>query len=157
MTTHSLDGIVQIGAYTSGTVATNLTELKALIPDPDSTSSSGAQAGGGNLDEMSPGAAAQLRVELAALIANGGGGGVSRYGSHVVTAGEVTATHADIVTGLADLTLSHGAVAIYRAGTNVTAVAGAGITEVSAGTLRIADSGTYVLTAGDVVNWFASA
>lgn len=41
--------------------------LIALIPNPDTTSSSGAQAGGGNLDEMSAQAAAQLRVELAAL------------------------------------------------------------------------------------------
>lgn len=41
--------------------------LIALIPNPDTTSTSGAQAGGGNLDEMSPMAAAQLRVELAAL------------------------------------------------------------------------------------------
>lgn len=38
-----------------------------LIPNPDTTSSSGAQAGGGNLDQMSAMAAAQLRVELAAL------------------------------------------------------------------------------------------
>lgn len=41
--------------------------LLDLIPDNDSASSSGAQAGGGYLDEMSPAAADQLRVELAAL------------------------------------------------------------------------------------------
>lgn len=51
--------------------------LMDLIPNPDSTSSSGAQAGNnsttgqrGMLDEMSPAAAAQLIVELAYLKAN---------------------------------------------------------------------------------------
>ena len=38
-----------------------------LIPDPDAPHGTGAVAGGGFLDEMSPGAAAQLRAELAAL------------------------------------------------------------------------------------------
>lgn len=38
-----------------------------LIPDPDTTRTSGAQSGGGFLDEMSPAAAVQLRVELVAL------------------------------------------------------------------------------------------
>ncbi len=41
--------------------------LIALIPNPDAPHGTGAVAGGHNLDEMSPGAAAQLRVELAAL------------------------------------------------------------------------------------------
>lgn len=40
--------------------------LLALIPNPDV---SPAQAGGGFLDEISPMAAAQLRVELTALVA----------------------------------------------------------------------------------------
>lgn len=43
--------------------------LLDLIPNPDSTSSSGATAGGGFLDEISPAAAVQLRVELTALLA----------------------------------------------------------------------------------------
>lgn len=38
----------------------------ALIPNPDAAHGTGAVAGGGHLDEMSPGAAAQLRATLAA-------------------------------------------------------------------------------------------
>jgi hypothetical protein len=41
--------------------------LLDAIPNPDTASSSGSIAGGGFLDEMSPAAAAQLRVELVAL------------------------------------------------------------------------------------------
>lgn len=41
--------------------------LLDMIPDPDTLSSSGAQAGGGFLDQMSPACAVQLRVELIAL------------------------------------------------------------------------------------------
>lgn len=40
--------------------------LLAIIPDPDAPHGTGAVAGGGFLDEMSPGAAAQIRVELLA-------------------------------------------------------------------------------------------
>ena len=59
-------GIKAIGTYaTSDSAAVDT--LLALIPNPDSTSSSGAIAGGGLLDEMSPACAAQLRVELLAL------------------------------------------------------------------------------------------
>lgn len=47
-----------------------IARLRALIPDPDSTSTSGAQAGGGMLDEMSPAVAAQLQVELVAIEAS---------------------------------------------------------------------------------------
>lgn len=45
----------------------------ALIPNPDAPHGTGAVGGGGNLDEMSPGAAAQLRATLAAAktFANG--------------------------------------------------------------------------------------
>lgn len=61
-------GIAPIGAYAgSATAGAAIDKLIALIPDPDTTSTSGAQAGGGNLDEMSAGAAAQLRVELTAM------------------------------------------------------------------------------------------
>lgn len=61
-------GIAVIGNYAgAANDAAAVDILIALIPNPDSTSTSGAQAGGGNLDEMSAGAAAQLRVELAAL------------------------------------------------------------------------------------------
>jgi hypothetical protein len=47
--------------------------LLAIVPDPDAAKGTGAVAGGTQgvnntyLDEMSPGAAAQLRVELLAL------------------------------------------------------------------------------------------
>jgi len=41
--------------------------LIALLPNPDTTSSSGAIAGGGLLDEISPAALSQLLVELDAL------------------------------------------------------------------------------------------
>jgi hypothetical protein len=61
-------GVQPIADYSgaaSGGAAIDL--LVALIPDVDTTSSSGAQAGGGFLDEMSPAAAVQLRVELAAM------------------------------------------------------------------------------------------
>lgn len=61
-------GIVKLGNYAgaaSDSAAVDI--LLALIPNPDSTSSSGAIAGRGLLDEMSPACAAQLRVELLAL------------------------------------------------------------------------------------------
>lgn len=64
----SITGISAIGNYAgaaSDSAAVDI--LLNLIPNNDTTSSSGAQAGGGNLDEMSPMAAAQLRVELLAL------------------------------------------------------------------------------------------
>lgn len=64
----ALTGISAVGSYTGATTAGAAIDiLVALIPNPDSTSTSGAQAGGGNLDEMSPAAAAQLRVDLAAM------------------------------------------------------------------------------------------
>lgn len=65
-------GIAAIGTYTGAAndgAAVDI--LLALIPNPDSTSSSGAIAGGGitnsYLDEMGPACATQLRVELLAL------------------------------------------------------------------------------------------
>ena len=67
-------GFAKIGDYTTPSGDANkVAALLALIPNPDTTSSSGAVAGGTNgipnsyLDEMSPGCAAQLRVEIAAL------------------------------------------------------------------------------------------
>ena len=65
-------GLVAQGDYsTPGNTNTLFDRLLALIPDPDTPLSNGAGAqqggaGGGNLDEMSPAAAAQLRVELTA-------------------------------------------------------------------------------------------
>lgn len=64
----AITGIVALGVYAgSANDGAAIDKLIALIPDPDTTSSSGAQAGGGFLDQMSPACAAQLRVELAAL------------------------------------------------------------------------------------------
>ena len=64
----STTGVQAIGDYSGAATAQDAIDtLLALIPNPDSTSSSGAIAGGGFLDEMSPGAAIQLRVELAAM------------------------------------------------------------------------------------------
>lgn len=64
----SSNGIKAIANYAGAATDSAAVDLLiALIPDPDTTSSSGAQAGGGNLDQMSPGCAAQLRVELLAL------------------------------------------------------------------------------------------
>lgn len=68
-------GLATYGTYTAVTVGTatltdvtaSITSLTALIPDPDTAP---AQGGGGHLDEMNPGAAAQIRAELAALQAS---------------------------------------------------------------------------------------
>lgn len=156
----AISGIQPIGAYSGSLVGTSIDALLALIPNPDAAHGSGAVAGGNQgilntyLDEMSPGAAAQLRVELLALKAALPGGGVSASGQYVVTAGDAAANLADIVTGLADLTLANCAVTVRRAGANVTA--DAVITEPVAGTLRVADgAATYNVTAGDVITWSA--
>lgn len=151
------DGIDPQLDFTGATTAEDVIDiLLAAIPDPDTTSTSGAQQGIiGFLDEMSPIAAAQLRVELiAAKDATAfGGTGESASGEYTAVAADATANQTDIVTGLANLTLAKGAVSIWRAGTNVTG--DAAITEPVAGTIRVADGSTYVLTAGDVINWFA--
>lgn len=64
----SITGVQVIGDYTTaGTDAVKVGRLLALIPDPEV---SPAKAGGGFLDEMSPAAAVQLRVELTKLQAN---------------------------------------------------------------------------------------
>lgn len=61
-------GIVAIGDYAGAADdAAAVQILIDLIPNVDTTSTSGAQGGGGMLDQMSPAAAVQLRVELAAL------------------------------------------------------------------------------------------
>lgn len=148
-------GITAIGAY-NGVITSDIDLLLSLIPDPDAPHGSGAVAGGNQgilntyLDEMSPGAAAQIRVELAALRT----AAPIAYGTYVVTAGDAAANHADIVTGLADLTLANCAATVRRAGADVTL--DAVLSEPAAGTLRVADGGTtYNVTAGDVITWAA--
>ena len=70
MANESITGLKAMADLTTGspTHKVMIQRVRALIPDPDSTSTSGAQAGGwGFLDQMSPAAAAQIRVELIAL------------------------------------------------------------------------------------------
>lgn len=79
MSNPALSGIAAIGTYATANInathsnavaaKADIAVLIALIPNNDAAGSSGAVAGGGFLDEMSPGAAAQLRVELNALLA----------------------------------------------------------------------------------------
>jgi hypothetical protein len=64
----ALTGIAAVGSYSGVTTAgAGIDRLIALIPNPDTTSRAGAQGGGGFLDEISPAACAQLRVDLLAL------------------------------------------------------------------------------------------
>lgn len=70
MANESSIGIQPLADYTGGTGAQKIDKLLALLPNPDSKSSSGAIAGGGFLDEISPAAVAQIRVELTAMKAS---------------------------------------------------------------------------------------
>src|SRR5688572_29092194 len=100
-------GIQPIGTY-GGTVGENLAELKALIPDPDTRESPSPREFGSMLDEMSPIAAAQLRVEIDALdAASDAGGDDVAYGQYTVVAADATANLVNIVTGLADTSLAN--------------------------------------------------
>lgn len=148
---NSTTGFLPSGVYTGD--GGDLNRLLALIPNPDTTSSSGAIAGGGFLDEISPVAAVQLRVEIAAIQAAIGDGGGYRIGSVVMSAGDVTATQMNIVTGLTNITLANCVIAIKRAGVNVTR--DAVISEPTPGTIRVAAGTNYVMTAGDVVTYYA--
>lgn len=153
----AITGIAALVDYSAiGDNRAKIQALMDLIPDPDTTNTSGAQAGGGFLDEISPVAAVGLRVEIAALKAaiEEGVGDAYAFGSHVVSAGEATANQADIVTGLADITIANCVVDVKRAG--VTVKADAVVTEPVAGTIRVADgAATYNMTAGDVITWAA--
>lgn len=143
-------GIVKLGTYASASADDNIDELLALLADPDTDSSTGAIAGGGLLDEMSPAALAQLRVELEAIKTGSAGTGAS--GQHIVTADEATAGLVNIVTGVAGMSLGDASVTVTRAGSAVTA--DAVITEPVDGTIRVADGAvTYNTTAGDKINW----
>ena len=140
-------GLNAIGTYPAyGTLASRLAVLLSLIPDPDAPHGTGAVGGGGNLDEMSPGAAAQIRVELAAMSA----ASVSASGQYTVVTADDTAGLINITTGLADFTLSKTAISIYRAGTEL--LTARTLSKQTGGVLRITDS-TYLATAGDIVNW----
>lgn len=153
------DGIVAQIDYTGMTVDEAVAALLAALPDPDTTSTSGSQQGStylGFLDEMSPMALTQLRIELQAMADSAAGGGADdvAFGSYTMVAADDTANLTDIVTGLANITIAECAVTVWRAGVNVTA--DAVISEPAAGTIRVANgAATYVVTAGDIVNWFA--
>lgn len=155
-------GIVAVGSYDGATLGDKIDELIALLPNPDAAHGTGSVAGAsqspvgaGFLDEMSPGSAAALRVELDALKeAAAAGGDDVAYGQYTAVAADATANQTDIVTGLTGITVANIAVTISRAGSIVTE--DAVITEPVDGTIRVADGGaTYVLTAGDIITWFA--
>lgn len=147
----AITGLQPVGTYVDGELATNLAELLRVIPDPDAPHGTGAVAGGGHLDEMSPGAAAQLRVEV--LAAGGGDSETANFasGSHTITAGEASANLVDITTGLDDFTLSKSAVSVWNATTLATS--DAVISKQAGGVLRIADGSTYNTVAGYVIRW----
>lgn len=63
----AIAGLAVLGDYDQATAGDAVDQLLDLIPNPDAPHGSGAVAGGGFLDEMSPGAAAQIRVELIAM------------------------------------------------------------------------------------------
>lgn len=66
-------GVQPIVTYNAGTDKLKVQQLIDLVPNPDVSPAQGGGTGAGRrghiLDEMSPAAAAQLRVELAALMA----------------------------------------------------------------------------------------
>lgn len=68
MANESHDGVVPLGDYDKTTAGEAIDVLIALIPDPDTVSTSGAIAEqGGMFDEMMPHVATELRVELLAM------------------------------------------------------------------------------------------
>lgn len=140
-----LTGILPLGTYTSGV---NLDTLLNLLPNPDAVPPR-ENAGGGLLDEISPAALAQLRVELTAMK---GGFSQVAFGQYVVIAADDTANQINITTGLTDFDLANSAVLIFRAGAEITTAKT--ISKQAGGVIRIADS-TYQATVGDVVNWIA--
>lgn len=150
-------GIQPIGTY-AGVVggAARVNVLAGLVPNVDTTGSSGAVAGGTNgasntyLDEMSPACAVQLQVELSALAA----AEPSASQVYVAVAADAAANLVNFNSGLGALTLTNCAVTVWRAGVNVTS--DAVITTPSAGVLRIANGATYHVTTGDQIVFRAS-
>lgn len=148
-------GVSAIGTYSGFTDSpSKIAVLQGLVPNADAVAGTGAVGGGGQganntyLDEMSPGAATQIQVELDAMIAASQSAG----GTYTMVAADDTANHTDIATGLADFTLSKTCCTIRRAGAVVTA--DAVFSKQTGAVFRIADGGaTYVCTAGDVVEW----
>lgn len=141
-------GIVPVG---DGSLA----DLEKLIPNPDKLRDAGST--GHHLDEMSPAAAVQLRIEINKYLAtNGEPGTTTAYGTYTVTAADVIATVATVNTGVdTEDPLTTLMVIITRAGTIVTS--DAVITDGEDGTFTVEDGGaTYVLTADDVIEFYAA-
>lgn len=162
-TNASLVGIQTIGTYGSD-IGANLNQLLALIPDPDSArnapggtgavaGASQSPVGAGFLDEMSPGAAAQLRVELFAMGAGNSAAQDFASGEYTITADDATANLVDIVTGMTDLVLNQCAISVWNGSTLATS--DAVITEPTPGTIRVADGSTYNTVAGYRIVWMA--
>ena len=161
VTDGALSGIVQMGDYATPVGADDkVQELISLIFDPNSLRSSGRDVGS-LLDKMTFPADVQLYLELNArkdelADYNPVDEPTVNVDSHVVTAGEVTATIVTIDTGLATVDpFSSLAVTIYRASVGVTL--DAVITDNEDGSFSVEDGAvTYNLTAGDVINWGAA-
>ena len=150
-----------VGPSGNGIVAVgdgSLSDLETLIPDPDFRSAGSPNAGAGSvgyhLDEMSPGCATQLRLEINKYLETAGEPDVSvATGSHVATAGEVTANEITIDTGLTTAVALDTLIVQYsRAGTGV---AGGTVTDNADGTFTITESGGLDITAGDTIDWYA--
>lgn len=152
-------GLHVIGDYAAGNNVAKVTALLALIQNPDT--SHGAVATNTYLDEMNPGAAAQLRVEIADLIENlvppdftDDEGVTYDSGSHAASGGEAVANAIVIDTGLVtDAAFDTLIVSIERAGVSVKA--DAIVTDNEDGTFTISEDTTYSVTAADAVSWFA--
>lgn len=62
---NATDGLVTVADLSGASTTDDVFDaLLAILPNPDAAHGDGAVAGGGFLDEMSPGAAAALRAEL---------------------------------------------------------------------------------------------
>lgn len=138
-------GLVAQGDYaTPAAINAKVAALLAIVPDPDTAP---AQQGIRSwLDEMAPMTAAQLRVELAALQS----AGRALSGTYTLTAGDVTATFAALPAPGFTPSLVNTIIDIRRAGACVGANA---VQTLNATNVRVATSGTYTLTAGDVVRY----
>ena len=153
----SYEGFEPQGDYSAADNQDKIQALIDLIPDVDTLDSSGAGQGGmGFLDEMSPVAAVQLRVELLALQGEieGGSGEAYATGDYEVTAGDATANEATVDTGIVtDAVFTTLVVSIERGGASVKA--DAVVTDNGDGTFTVSEDTTYAVTAGDTISWFA--
>jgi hypothetical protein len=140
-------GILPIGTYTLNDTL-NLALLYALLPNTDIAP---AQAAGGFLDEMSPAAVAQLRVEFETIL----GEIPLASGFHVATAGEATANEITVDTGvITDEAFGSIVHDIVRTGASVSS--DEIVTDNDDGTFTITEDSTYNVTAGDIIVWYVA-